>query len=148
MSNVYYVRRDIVWWFSHVKKLLSYLTIWFLLVLLITVLTGFFDWQSIFSCSPNLRKCTLIIGFLPGVTMPKEQSFPRHKTSWLIGGLNPNLISISIMMSSNGTVGGWIRKRTWVKNEDYRNTVSSWGANYVRTSMFLNLWVTWSLPVL
>lgn len=44
---------------------------------------------------------TLPIGFLPGVTMPKEQSFPRHKTGWFIGGLNPNLISISIMMFSD-----------------------------------------------
>lgn len=55
---------------------------------------------------------TLLIGFLPGVTRPKEQSFPRHKTGWLTCGLNPNLISLSVMMCSDVTVAGKERELT------------------------------------
>lgn len=57
--------------FTHEETTQLYLPLWFLQVLLITVLT-------IFSCSLNRTMHTLPTGFLPGVTMPKEQSFPRH----------------------------------------------------------------------
>lgn len=52
--------------------------------------------------------------------MPKDQSFSRHQISWLIWALNQNLISISIMMTSDVTVSGWIRKRTCLPGRKVR----------------------------
>lgn len=84
-SGVYAMTVITICWFSYVTNL-NYLPLWFLLVCRITAVLFLPKMHS--SCTPNLTMHTLTSGQTPGITAPKEESFPRCRTSRLTRGLN------------------------------------------------------------